>query len=223
MRESRFVVAGVELVIREQLLEEEDDEDAVDAFFFASESLAGSTGQKVWDSALLAVRFLEAHPEHVRGKQVVELGCGTGICGLAAAAVGASEVLVTDMPSVVAYCTAVNVDANPALNTVRCAPLDWLQFEASGGTSFDPALSFDTVLASDCVWLVELLPSFAYTMAQLLKRRGGSVGVVAQTERSRADSVVFASTAQLLLGLQRHGIVVEHATPNIFLLRLAEM
>ncbi len=88
MRESNFSVAGRVLLIREQLREEEDEEDAVDAFFFAAESLAGSTGQKVWDSALLLVRFLEQRPELVGGdKRVLELGCGTGVCGLAAAAV----------------------------------------------------------------------------------------------------------------------------------------
>ena len=220
MRESRFDVAGRELLIREQLLEEEDEEDAVDAFFFASESLAGSTGQKVWESALLLVRFLEEHPELVNSeKRVLELGCGTGLCGLAAAAIGGCDVLLTDLPSVVAFCTAVNVEANAELGRVRCAPLDWLQFQESKGVCFDAAQSFDTVLASDCVWLVELLPTFAYTVAELLGRKRGAVAVLAQTERSRADSTVFASTPQLLEELRRCGVVAEQATPNVYLLR----
>ncbi len=52
--------------------EADDAEDAIDAFFFASESLATLTSQKVWDSALLAVKFLEDRSEIVKNKVVSE-------------------------------------------------------------------------------------------------------------------------------------------------------
>ncbi len=221
MRATRFCVGGEKIYIQEQLLadgeEDDDDDDAVDAFFMASESLAGSTGQKVWDSALLAVRYLETHAEMVRDKRVLELGCGTGLVGLSCAALGACEVVLTDMASVVAYCALGNVDANPGLAAV-CEPLDWLQFEQSGGASYERC-DYDVIVASDCVWLVELLPAFAFTMAALLARRPGCVALLAQTERSTAYSAVFSSTEQLVQLLRKRQVDVQPQSDNIFLLR----
>ena len=42
------------------------------------------TGARVWPGCELLVRFLAAHPALTRGRVAVELGAGTGACGLAA-------------------------------------------------------------------------------------------------------------------------------------------
>lgn len=60
-------------------------------------SIAG----RVWDGALLLTRFLERNAHLVRGRRCVELGCGTGLAGMACAALGAASVAVTDLPAVV--------------------------------------------------------------------------------------------------------------------------
>ena len=43
-------------------------------------------GAVVWDCGLALANFLSRNPEIVRGKRVIDLGCGTGIAGIAAAA-----------------------------------------------------------------------------------------------------------------------------------------
>eukprot|EP00850_Spirogloea_muscicola_P007682 SM000039S14512 [mRNA] locus=s39:498908:501358:- [translate_table: standard] len=53
-------------------------------------------GWKVWGAALLLAAQLRAAPEAVRGRRVLELGAGCGLCGLLAAQLGAVEVALTD-------------------------------------------------------------------------------------------------------------------------------
>lgn len=50
-----------------------------------------------WGSGQALARFLLDHPEHVAGREVVDLGTGSGIAALAAARAGASRVLAVDL------------------------------------------------------------------------------------------------------------------------------
>ncbi|CAM9777382.1 unnamed protein product, partial [Ectocarpus sp. 6 AP-2014] len=52
---------------------------------------------RAWDCSLVLAKYLDQRPEEVRGKRVLELGCGVGLPGVAAAVVGATEVILTDM------------------------------------------------------------------------------------------------------------------------------
>ncbi len=55
------------------------------------------TGQRVYAGCQTMVRFLAGHSWLVRGRSVVELGCGVGACGLAVAgSLGAARVVLTD-------------------------------------------------------------------------------------------------------------------------------
>ncbi|CAI5711671.1 unnamed protein product [Peronospora effusa] len=69
---------------------------------------------KVWDCALVLAKFLtnDTYFPHdfFTNKRVIELGCGIGVPGLAAAALGAKEVILTDMPMAIPWIQA-NIDA----------------------------------------------------------------------------------------------------------------
>ena len=59
---------------------------------------AGScgVGGEVWPAAAALCTWLSEHAAEIRGAHVLELGSGTGVCGLYAAALGASSVTLTD-------------------------------------------------------------------------------------------------------------------------------
>ena len=56
------------------------------------------TGGKVWSSSAVLTRWIEANANSLGldGASVLELGSGTGAVGLAAAAMGAARVVLTD-------------------------------------------------------------------------------------------------------------------------------
>ena len=73
-------------------------------------------------AALAAEIFAE--PELVRGKRVIDLGCGLGIAGIAAAMVGAREVVMTDREERALWCALAGCKAN-GLRDVREMPREW--------------------------------------------------------------------------------------------------
>eukprot|EP00887_Chlorella_sp_A99_P004659 scaffold4.g4659.t1 len=59
-------------------------------------ALGDGVGSKVWTVAHIVCRELAAYPRAVEGARVLELGAGTGVCGILAAKLGARRVLLTD-------------------------------------------------------------------------------------------------------------------------------
>ena len=67
-----------------------------------------------WASGLVMSRYLLAHPDWVRGRRVVDFGCGSGVVAIAAALAGAREVIACDIDPV----ARVAVQENSRLNGV---------------------------------------------------------------------------------------------------------
>ena len=122
------------------------------------------TGLRVWEAAPALVSHLTRHADRlVVGKTAIELGSGTGACGLAAAALGASRVVLTRARTATIVGehgwqendTLARLDASVALNhslssIVDVSELEWgneSHVRALGKTS-----RFDLVLASDCLY-----------------------------------------------------------------------
>lgn len=93
------------------------------------------TGVTAWDGALLLARYLEVCSSNVRGCRVLELGAGwrCGVVGIAAAALGAQSVLMTDLPYVLPLLRS-NMDSNQNLVTtdssncvisMECCECEW--------------------------------------------------------------------------------------------------
>jgi len=76
----------------------------------------GGLGWKVWGAGLILSWRLLALKDMIRGKEVLELGSGCGLCGLILANLGASKVVLTDNISDILF----NLSRNISLLTLNC-------------------------------------------------------------------------------------------------------
>ena len=66
----------------------------------------------VWPAAQLLARVVQAEPAWVRGQTVLDLGCGSGVAGIAALYAGATRVVAHDINPVALAIAAQNARAN---------------------------------------------------------------------------------------------------------------
>ena len=161
----------------------------------------GDTGRTVWDAAIVLAKYMEKYPAAIEGKRILELGAGTGLAGLAAAALGA-RVDISDLE----YCLPL-IEANikktaTATETARATEneggsigggvavaraLDWTHpnFES-------PRDVYDIVLGADIVWLEHLVAPLVSVMEELLLLNTRLKILLAHQTRSAAtDAVLF--------------------------------
>ena len=136
--------------------------------FTISQQYVGDVGGVVWDAALVLNGFLENISEKLKGKNILELGAGTGVSGLIAAHFGA-RVSITDTADFIPLIQK-NIDQNKEL--VKSSPvypfcLDWRYFDENEKleTPQDVTkmleLPFDLIILSDCIYY-ERKPFFAF-------------------------------------------------------------
>ena len=111
------------------------------------------TGHAVWPVSKLIVAYLVEHKQElfIGSRPCLELGCGLGICGLAAAALGAKHVILTDGDVQVLLLAQEAVEANRALFAsdsciVETRVLRW------GGEGEEDGGYCDVILCSDVLY-----------------------------------------------------------------------
>ena len=65
-----------------------------------------------WASGQVLAKFLLDDPQWVRGKRVLDFGCGSGVAAIAAALAGAEEVIACDIDPLALSAAAMNADLN---------------------------------------------------------------------------------------------------------------
>ena len=120
----------------------------------------------------------------VTGKQVLELGCGTGIVGITLACLGA-KVTLTDTAAI-APCTKYNIVRNQQLiaagkGSAVEAVLDWERLEGA-----QPVLlgAYDVVVGADLIYAAKDIQPLTDTLRRLQHRSSKYALVVAHKDRS---------------------------------------
>ncbi|HHJ52119.1 MAG TPA: methyltransferase domain-containing protein [Caldithrix abyssi] len=98
---------------------------------------------ELWPSAIGLSRFLLDQPELVRGKQVLELGCGLGLTSLVLQTLAPAELLITDYEPAALHWALENFRLNE-LTEPQTRLLDWRAPELTA--------TFDRIVASDVLY-----------------------------------------------------------------------
>jgi len=133
------------------------------------------TGATVWPASMVLIKYLEKNPEKIRGQRVVELGAGTGVASIAAAYLGAKEVICTDGIECVVELAGANVRRAKELPITITTKKYWW-----GDGSLVNAC--DVVLVSDCV-LPKLYPIAPLVKALKELMTSSSVAIVSYEHR----------------------------------------
>lgn len=111
----------------------------------------GDVGCVVWDAALVLSKYLETPDfkdgELLKGKEILELGAGTGCVGLVAANMGANA-LITDLPDFIPL-IEMNITENKSLikGSAKALPLRWGEDTVQD--------YFHYILLADCIYYEE--------------------------------------------------------------------
>lgn len=149
-----------------------------------------------WDGADVLARHLErTHRQFGKSpRRILELGAGRGLVGIAAGCLFPSaSVTLTDLDAAVPGLRA-NIERNravlgPDTDRVRAVALDW------GAQQLDNQLAgpYDLVLASDVVWLIDLIDAFLDTLQRIARANPGCVTLMTHQSRSKiVDRRFFA-------------------------------
>lgn len=76
-----------------------------------------------WAGGQALARFILDEPDHVIGRKVLDLGCGSGLAGLAAARAGALHVVAADIDAFALAAVQLNASANGLTLTTTSADL----------------------------------------------------------------------------------------------------
>lgn len=120
-----------------------------------------NVGAILWDGSAVLSSWLERNADVVRGKTVLELGAGTGLCSIVAAFAGCSGGWATDMGHIVPLLQR-NLKANAVDDRVLAATFQW------GVDQTPPTLDADVILAADCVYSPQMVDLFVGTLRAVL-------------------------------------------------------
>lgn len=151
----------------------------------------------VWDGSIVLVRYFEADGGVIpKGLcSILELGAGTGLAGICTAVLfPEAQVCLTDIDDALpALRTNVDINRSRVGHRVSVEACDWTRPSDSIVTK----KPWDIVLATDVVWLEELVEPFIDTLARIAKINPEcSIFMSYQSRTRRVDDMLFDGLAR---------------------------
>lgn len=161
---------------------------------------AENLGLKTWGAAWILANRIDRLRKHVKNKsntdkdlvRVLEIGAGTGLSGLAAAALWRCHVMLTDLPSIVDALSA-NIQLNHDLLEQRqaqaqCGTLDWFDAQQIYVRDGDHPLSskeqkFQVIVAADTLYSEDHPQLMTNTIFEWLARTERACFIVCYAQR----------------------------------------
>ncbi|XP_078683439.1 protein N-lysine methyltransferase METTL21A-like isoform X1 [Branchiostoma floridae x Branchiostoma belcheri] len=153
------------------------------------------SGQRLWPSAKLLALLMHFNPDILEGaKNVLELGAGLGVVGIAAAKMAANvKVMITDGEDEVVDLCREHLKRNFEKDQPQCERLYWgeglEEFKKQHGT-------FDLILGSDVVEGKDSLPPFLHTVKELLSSSPTAMCLQTYAERPYLPHDLIERTAE---------------------------
>ena len=142
-------------------------------------------GLKIWEGSCDLLEYLCTSKIVLSGARVLELGCGTGLPGIATVLHGASCVTFQDYnPGVIHLCTIPNLLANlttQPMPSLKFFAGDWSDLVTLINPHNDPTLKYDIVLTSETIYSTESQPKLLELIKKHVKPFTGKALVAAKS------------------------------------------
>ncbi len=112
-------------------------------------------GVVLWPAAIALAHDVATRADALRGRRVLELGAGTGLPGIAAAAMGA-HVVQTDRQTLALAVCRRNVERNGLADRIAHREADW--------TLWDDPARYDWILGSDILYSEPMHPHLRHVL-----------------------------------------------------------
>ena len=158
------------------------------------------SGSVVWDCGRVLFDFFKRHQHDFRGKFVLELGSGTGICGLGFLALCGGHMILTDqefqlplmkrnlernMDMLVTATTAAT-----SFSSVDIYPLKWDEEKDIQNILAVSNGELDLIIASDCVYGNSCHEDLVQLLLRLLERNRNAVFILSYENRPRSKNEI---------------------------------
>jgi predicted nicotinamide N-methyase len=151
-----------------------------------------STGSRIWDAGRVLSQLMADASDSLLGKRVLELGSGTGVGGLTAAAAGA-RVTLTDGADTMLPLLSANVRANGLEARADVCKLWWGDEEETRAAAARGP--FDLLIGSDLLYAPEAFSDLLDTLAALCTP--GQTEVVLTYPPRHTESIFFEQADEL--------------------------